>query len=94
MPKYLIQRNFGRVDDEKMKDYGERSATLVKYEFIQVTWEHSHVVVAPDGSVTTFCIYSAPNESLVHEHADRLGGHTIESIWEIGGDISPLDFTV
>jgi hypothetical protein len=28
----------------------------------------------------------------VHEHAEALGGHTIEVIFEIGGDVDPDDF--
>ena len=42
-----------------------------------VTWELSHVVVGDDGLVTTFCIYDAPSEQEIHEHAKRLGSHTV-----------------
>jgi hypothetical protein len=94
LPRYLIERNFGRIDDEVMRGYGERSAHLVKYDFENVVWEHSHVVVGPDGTVKTFCIYLAPSEEVVYQHADELGGHTIESVYEIGGDVDPGDFKV
>ena len=49
-------------------------------------------MTTPNGDVKTFCIYRSPNEALVHEHAEALGGHTIEVIFEIGGDVEPDDF--
>ena len=92
VPRYLVQRNFGRVDDEHMKIRSTRSTELIDNRFTDITWEHSHVVTTPDGDVKTFCIYRSPSESLVHEHAEALGGHTIEVIFEIGGDVDPDDF--
>ncbi|HEY1331257.1 MAG TPA: nickel-binding protein [Actinomycetota bacterium] len=93
MPRYLIERNFGTINDDVMKGYGERSANLVRDEFPDVTWEHSHVVVDDAGTFKTFCVYLAPDEERVFKHSERLGGHTIEKIYEIGGDVSPSDFT-
>jgi len=29
----------------------------------------------------------------VRDHADAMGGHQIEVIYEIGGDVAPSDFT-
>jgi hypothetical protein len=52
------------------------------------------VAVAEDGTLRPFCIYIAPDLDIVYEHADKLGGHTIENVWEIGGDVSPTDFNV
>jgi len=94
VPRYLIERNFGRIDDETMSGYGERSADIVKNQMTGVTWVHSHVAVGEDGTVRTFCIYIAPDMDLVYEHADMLGGHKIENVWEIGGDVSPADYSV
>ena len=94
MPTYLIERNFGRIDDETMRGYGERSARIVKNEMDGVTWVHSHVAVSPDGTIRTFCLYIAPDTDALNVHAEKLGGHTIEAIWEVGGDVSPADFKV
>ena len=93
MPRYLIKRNFGRVDDEHMHMRSVRSKELTESEFLQIVWEHSHVTTTDDGAVLTFCIYESPSEELVREHADALGGHTIEAIYEIGGDVRPSDFS-
>jgi hypothetical protein len=34
-------------------------------------WEHSHVVVDDDGMAGTYCVYEAPDEETVREHAKR-----------------------
>ena len=54
VPRYLVQRNFGRVDDEHMKIRSTRSTELIDNRFTDITWEHSHVVTTPDGDVKTF----------------------------------------
>ena len=55
-------------------------------------WEHSHVVLDSEGTPKSFCVYDAPNEEMVREHSQRLGEHSIESIYEIAGDVTPADF--
>jgi hypothetical protein len=50
------------------------------------------VVASPDGGVFLFCVYGAPDEDSIRLHADALGGHTVEMIYEIGGDVAPSDF--
>jgi hypothetical protein len=94
MPRYLVQRNFGHIDDEQMEMRGRKSKALIEDQFTQLTWEHSHVVASPEGEVFLFCVYGAPDEASVRLHADALGGHTVEMIYEIGGDVAPSDFTV
>jgi len=93
MPRYLIQRNFGQIDDDHLELRARKSKQLVETEYTQIVWEHSHVVASPDGAVRTFCVYIAPDEEVVREHAIAMGGHQIELIYEIGGDVSPSDFT-
>ena len=93
MTRYLVQRNFGQIDDEHLELRARKSKKLVETEFTQIVWEHSHVVASPDGAVRTFCIYRAPDEAMVRAHADAIGGHQIEVIYEIGGDVAPSDFT-
>jgi hypothetical protein len=57
-----------------------------------MVWEHSHVVVDGDGTPKTYCIYAAPNEEMIREHAALLGDHFVQEIYEIAGDVSPDDF--
>ena len=94
MQRFLVQRNFGQIDDEHLELRARRSKQLIETDFTQVEWEHSHVAVGPDGTMRTFCVYRAPNEAAVHEHAAAMGGHQIEMIYEIGGDVAPADFNI
>lgn len=75
-----------------MPRVGRRSRELVDDDFPEITWEHSHVVVDGEGTVLTYCVYAAPDEGIVREHSSRLGEHTIDSLHEIAGDVSPADF--
>lgn len=94
MPRYLIERIFGEVDEQQMRDIGTRSKQIAQREFPDITWEHSHVVVDEDGGARTFCVYRAPSENVLREHAEQLGFHRIGRVYEIGGDVSPDDFPV
>ena len=91
MPRYLIHRKFS-ITEEEMPRIGRRSKKLVTYDFPKVVWEHSHVFLDDDGTPKSFCIYAAPSETMVREHAVLLGDHTIQNIYEIAGDVSPADF--
>ncbi len=91
MPRYLIVRSF-EVDSDQMPEVGRRSREIAEEKFPEITWEHSHVVVNDEGRVFTYCIYDAPSEELVREHAKALGKHTIDSLYEIAGDVTPADF--
>jgi hypothetical protein len=50
------------------------------------------VVVDSDGTLKSFCVYLAPNEEMVRRHAELLGSHIINHVYEIGGDVTPADF--
>jgi hypothetical protein len=91
MPRFMIVRSFD-VGESQMPAVGRRSREIVEDELPEITWEHSHVVVDDDGKVRTFCVYEAPSESVVRDHASRLGQHRIDSIDEIVGDVTPEDF--
>src|SRR5206468_9700585 len=91
MPRYLVERQFDVVE-EQMPDVGRRSRQAVEQQFPEITWEHSHVVVEEDGRVKTFCVYAAPSEEVVRQHSVALGSHTIVSLYEIAGDVTPADF--
>ena len=91
MPRYLVIRKF-EVDEDEMPVLGRRSRQGIENQFTEITWEHSHVVVSPEGDVRTFCVYGAPHEELVREHSKRLGAHDIEALHEIAGDVTPADF--
>ena len=90
MPRYLIQRKFS-VTENEMPRVGRRSKELTIDEFPKIVWEHSHVIVDENGMAGTYCVYEAPDEQTVREHAQQLGEHEYW-IQEIVGDVTPDDF--
>jgi Protein of unknown function (DUF4242) len=91
MPRFLIVRHFD-VGEDQMPAVGRRSRQLTEEQFPEITWEHSHVAVDDTGAVKTFCVYAAPDEEVVRQHASELGQHTIQGIHELAGDVTPSDF--
>ncbi|HZR94607.1 MAG TPA: nickel-binding protein [Gaiellaceae bacterium] len=91
MPRYMVIRAF-EVGEDQMPGVGRSSRVLAEEHFPEIVWEHSHVVVDDDGRVHTYCVYDAPSEEIVREHAQMLGRHTIEGLHEIAGDVTPADF--
>lgn len=91
MPRYLVVRTFD-VGEEEMPEVGRRSNEVIAGSYPQIVWEHSHVVVNEDGQVMTYCVYDAPDEETVRNHAVDLGKHTLDAVHEIAGDVNPSDF--
>lgn len=89
MPRYVIERFFDQISDEDMLAATVRSDRVAAERFPEITWEHSHVVLDDDGAVKTFCIYEAPSEEMVREHADAFGSHMISNVYELVDDVTP-----
>ena len=86
MPRYLIERAWGALEEEEMAAKGPLSKRLLSEgeQFSGVTWEHSHVVIGEDGLLRSFCVYSSPNTELIQEHSTLLGDHMIEPKYHQG----------
>jgi Protein of unknown function (DUF4242) len=91
MPRYLVERTFF-VTEQEMQHVGRRSREVIADRFPEISWEHSHVTVDEQGNVRTFCVYEAPDEGTIQDHADHLGQHRVDRITEIAGDVTPADF--
>jgi len=91
MTMFLVERTFS-VGQDQMGEIGKRSRQHTENEFREITWHHSHVVVDGEGNVKTYCLYEAPDEDVVRRHADKLGWHRVEGIYEVAGDVTPDDF--
>lgn len=89
MPRYLIERDFGSVGDDEIREVAARSKLTGIEEFPDIGWEHSHVCSGDGGAIKSFCVYSAPSAERLREHADRVGGHEVTRIYEIAADITP-----
>ena len=71
MPKYLIERlvpGAGKMTADELKALSLRSCNVLNQLGPQIQWIHSYVT---DNKI--YCVYVAPNEELVREHA-RIGG--------------------
>jgi hypothetical protein len=71
MPKYVIERivpGAGKMSTEELKALSLRSCNALNQMGPQIQWIHSYVT---DNKI--YCVYVAPNEEVVREHA-RIGG--------------------
>ena len=91
MPRYVIERNFGTISDEDMLAASALSDELISARFPEIVWEHSHIVATDDGEIVTFCIYAAPSEEMIREHAEAFGSHSITNLYELVDDVTPVE---
>ncbi len=86
MPKYVIERDIpgaGNLSAEELGAISRKSCSVVSKLGPQIQWVESFVT--PD---KIYCIYIAPNEQLVLEHA-RQGGFPANRISEVRSVIDP-----
>ena len=86
MPKYLIEREIpgaGQMSPQQLHAVAEKSCSVLRNLGPQIQWVHSYVT-----QDKIYCVYIAPNEQMVREHA-RLGGFPANRISEIKSVIDP-----
>ena len=86
MPKYLIERNIpgaGKLSAAELKSISQTSCGVLSKMGPQIQWKHSYV--AGD---KIYCIYIAPNEEMIREHAKQ-GGFPANVVTEISTIIDP-----
>jgi hypothetical protein len=86
MPQYLIERNIpgaGKLSPAELLAISQSSCGVLHSRGPQIQWVHSYVT---DDQI--HCIYRAPNEAMVREHA-RQGGFPADRISEIRTIIDP-----
>ena len=67
MPQYLIERNIsgaGKLSPAELKAISQKSCSVLNTMGPQIQWVHSYVT-----GDQIHCIYRAPNEAMVREHA-------------------------
>lgn len=87
MPRYLIERDVqgaGLMTPAELKTVSRKSCSVLDELGPQVQWEHSYIT---DDRI--YCVYRAPNEDLVLEHARR-GGFPVDRISTVAQVIDPL----
>jgi len=86
MPKFLIERDIpgaGALPKDQLQAVSEKSCSVLRTLGPQIQWVESYVT---DNKI--YCVYIAPNEQMVREHA-RLGGLPANHISEIRTIIDP-----
>jgi len=86
MPKYLIERNIpgaGKLTVEQLKAISQTSCGVLSKMGPQIQWVHSYVT-----SDKIYCVYIAPNEEMVREHAKQ-GGFPANVVTGISTIIDP-----
>ena len=71
MPKYIIEREIagvGKLPPSELQIISQRSCVVLQKLGTKIQWVQSHVT---DDKI--YCVYIAPDEATVYEHA-RLGG--------------------
>ncbi len=87
MPKFIIERQIpdaGKFSSDKLRAISQKSREVLCTLGTDIQWVHSYV--AGD---KIYCIYIAPSEELIREHA-RLGGFPANSITKVSAIIEPL----
>ncbi len=86
MPKFLIEREIpgaGSLDPQQLQAVSQKSCSILRDLGPQIQWVQSYVT-----GNKIYCVYIAPNEQMVREHAQR-GGFPANSISEIKTIIDP-----
>jgi Protein of unknown function (DUF4242) len=86
MPKYVIEReipNAGKLSAEELRAISQQSCGVLNQLGPSIQWVHSYVT---DDKV--YCVYIAPDEALIREHAER-GGFPANRISEVKQVIDP-----
>jgi hypothetical protein len=86
MPKYLIEREVpgaGKMTRPELHALSQKSCNVISRLGPQIQWMESYVT-----GDKLYCVYIAPNEEMVREHA-RQGGFPANRISEIKTMIDP-----
>lgn len=86
MPKYVIERELpgaGKMTSKQLKNIAQKSCGVLSKLGSQIQWLHSYVT---DDNI--YCVYIAPNEKLVLEHA-KCGGFPANRVSKVTAEMDP-----
>ncbi len=86
MPKFVIEREVpgaGSLSPSQLQSISQTSCGVLRNLGPEIQWVHSYVTADK-----IYCIYIAPNEEMVREHA-RQGGFPANSVAEVKRVIDP-----
>ena len=86
MPKFVIEREIqgaGKLSAEQLKGISQTSCGVLSKMGPQIQWVHSYVTADK-----IYCVYNAPNEEMVREHAKQ-GGFPANEVNKVSAIIDP-----
>lgn len=86
MPKFVIEREIpgaGNLSEAELRAVSQTSCGVLEKMGPQIQWVQSYVT-----GDKVYCVYIAPNEELIREHA-RLGGFPANRISQVVAVIDP-----
>lgn len=86
MPEFVIERDMpgvGQLGTSELKGASQQSCSVLRQLGPDIQWVHSYVT---DDKI--YCIYRAPSEDLIRQHAET-AGFPANSISEVRATIDP-----
>jgi cell division inhibitor SulA len=86
MPKFVIEREIpgaGKMSPQELQAVSQTSCGVLQKMGPQIQWQQSYVT-----ENKIYCIYIAPNEEMIREHAKQ-GGFPANKVSQIKSVIDP-----
>ncbi|GAA4372516.1 DUF4242 domain-containing protein [Hymenobacter koreensis] len=87
MPKYIIEREIpgaGALSAQDLQGISQTSCGVLNDMGPQIQWVNSYVT-----NDKIYCVYNAPNEEMIREHAQR-GGFPANAVNRVHTVIDPI----
>jgi cell division inhibitor SulA len=86
MPKYIIEREIpgaGSLSGSELQGIAQTSCAVLQKLGPEIQWVESYVT-----GEKVYCVYIAPNEALIREHAKQ-GGFPVNRVSQVKQVINP-----
>jgi len=86
MPQYVIEREMpggGELNESELRNASQNSCSVLRELGHEIQWVHSYVTADK-----IYCVYRAPSEELILEHAKQ-AGFPANRISEVKATIDP-----
>jgi hypothetical protein len=87
MPRFVIERDIpgaGSLSADDLRAISRKSCNVLRDMGPEIQWVHSYVT-----GDRIYCVYVAPNEEVVREHASR-GGFPVNRVSRVTSIIDPV----
>ena len=87
MPKFIIEREVpgaGSLSPDQLRVLAQKSRDVLNALGTEIQWVQSYVT-----GDKLYCVYIAPNEELIYQHA-KLGGFPANNVCKVSSIIEPI----